>query len=70
MKFGLKLAITSKKYLIANLCINKNFHGDKMSIEGSKCICLSVILIDTVFRTGKNCYPQVFVSTLLKKKNT
>ena len=41
-----------------------------MSIEGSKCICLSVILIDTVFRTGKNCYPQVFVSTLLKKKNT
>lgn len=27
-----------------------------------------MILIDTVFRTGKNCYPQVFVSTLSKQK--
>ena len=24
-------------------------------------ICLSVILIDSVFRTGKNYYPQVFL---------
>ena len=23
--------------------------------------CLSVILLDSAFRTGKNCYPQVFL---------
>ena len=28
--------------------------------EGSQCIYLSVILIDSVYRTGKNYYPQVF----------
>ena len=31
-----------------------------MSKEGSHCICLSVILIDSVFKLGKNYYPQVF----------
>ena len=29
--------------------------------EGSQCICLSVVLIDTVFRTGNNYYSQVFL---------
>ena len=29
--------------------------------EGSKCIYLSVILINSVFRTGKSYYPQVFL---------
>ena len=28
---------------------------------GSQCICLTSILIDTVFRTGSNYYPQVFL---------
>ena len=37
-----------------------NFHGDKVPKEGSQYICLSVILIDFVFRTGKNYYPLVF----------
>ena len=32
-----------------------------MPKEDSKYICLSVILIDSVFRTGKNYYPQVFL---------
>ena len=32
-----------------------------MLIEGSHCICVSVILIDTVFKMGKNCYPQAFL---------
>ena len=40
--------------------INTDFHGDKVPKEGSQYICLSVILIDSVFRTGKNYYPQVF----------
>ena len=40
--------------------ISTNFHCDKVPKEGSQYICLSVILIDSVFRTGKNYYPQVF----------
>ena len=32
-----------------------------MPREGSQFICLSVILIDSVFRKGKNYYPQVFL---------
>ena len=34
--------------------INANFHNNKISREGSQFICLSVILIDSIFRTGKN----------------
>ena len=41
--------------------INANFQGDKVPKKGSRYICLSVILIDSVFRTGKNYYPQVFL---------
>ena len=29
--------------------------------EDSQYICLTVILIDSIFRTGKNYYPQVFL---------
>ena len=32
-----------------------------MPKEGSHFICLSMILIDSVFRTGKNYYPQLFL---------
>ena len=35
--------------------INTNFHDDNMS--SSRYICLLVILIDSIFRVGKNCYP-------------
>ena len=41
--------------------INTNFHNDKIPKEGSQCICFSVILMDSVFRTGINYYPQVFL---------
>ena len=41
--------------------INTNFHGGKVPQEGYQCICLSVILIDSVFATGKKFDPQVFV---------
>ena len=33
----------------------------KVPKEGSQCICLLVILIDYVLRTGKNYNPQVFL---------
>ena len=41
--------------------INTNFHNNKIPKEGSQCICLSVVLIDSVFRTGNNYYLQVFL---------
>ena len=34
--------------------INTNLHSDKIPKESSQCICLSLILIDLVCRTGKN----------------
>ena len=39
--------------------INTNFHNNKIPKEGSQCICLSVTLIDSVWRTGSNYYPQI-----------
>ena len=41
--------------------INTNFHNNKIPKEGSQLVCRSVILIDSVFRTDKNYYPQVFL---------
>ena len=41
--------------------INTNVHDNKIPKEGSQFICLSVILIDFAFRTGKHYYPQVFL---------
>ena len=48
--------------------INTHFHDNKVQKEGFQFICLLVILIDSVFRTSNNYYPQVFFSMLLKKK--
>ena len=33
--------------------INTNFHNNKIPKEGSKCICLPVILIDSVYKKEK-----------------
>ena len=41
--------------------INTIFYNNKIPKEGSQFICLSVILIDSVYRTGKNYYPQVLL---------
>ena len=41
--------------------IYTNFHNNKIPREGSQLISLSVILIDSVFRTGKKHYPQVLL---------
>ena len=67
--------VYKEKYLKAKIKtyngkINMSFHNNKIPKEGSQFICLSVILIDSAFRAGKN-YPQVFyknVNMLLKKK--
>ena len=58
--------VYNEKYLKAEIKsfngkINTNFHSNKIPREGSQFICLSVILINSVFRTGKNYYPQVFL---------
>ena len=58
--------IYNEKYLIvkiksSNGKVNTNFHNDKIPKEDSQFICLLVILSDSVFRTGKNYYPQGFL---------
>ena len=55
-----------------NRKINTNLHNNKMPKEGSQYIYLSVILINSVFRTGNNYYPQVFLEEckyVVKEKN-
>ena len=41
--------------------INTNFLNKNIPKTDSQYVCLSVILIDSVFRPGKNYYPQVFL---------
>ena len=41
--------------------INIKFHNNKISKDGSQFIYLSAILINSLFRSGKNYYPQVFL---------
>ena len=53
--------VYNEKYLKANRKfyngkINTNFHNNEIPRQGSQFICLSVILIDSVFRVGKNYY--------------
>ena len=40
--------------------INTHFHDNDVPKEGSHCICMTAILIDSVFKMDKNYYPQVF----------
>ena len=56
----------NKKHLKAkpksfNVNTNTNFLNDKITKEGSQYVYLSVTLINSVFKTGYNCYPQVFL---------
>ena len=51
--------------------INITFCNIKKQKESSKSVCLSVILVDSVFRTDKNYYPQVLLEEckcVFKKK--
>ena len=48
-----------------------NFYSDKIQKEYFQCVCLSAILVDSVFRTGKSYYTQVFLEeckSVFKKK--
>ena len=40
--------------------ITTNFHG-KAPKEGIECVCLSALVIDFVFKLGKNYYSQAFL---------
>ena len=56
-------SLNNEKYLKSKVTsyegkINTNFHNNKMFKEGSHCICISVVLIDSVFKMGK--YSSVF----------
>ena len=56
--------VYNEKYLKTKLKsgkISTNLHNDKIPKEGSQRICLTITLIDSVFRTGKNYHPQVFL---------
>ena len=39
-----------------------NFYGDKLPTEGSQCIFVSIMLIDSILRSSRNYYPGVFLS--------
>ena len=61
-----KESIYIKKYLKAKIKpyngkINTNFHNYKIPKEDSQYICLSVILINSVFRADRFYYVQVFL---------
>ena len=50
--------------------INTNFLRNKIPKEGPQYICWSVILLDSIFMTVKNYYPEVILEEciLLKKE--
>ena len=59
-------AVYNEKYLKTKIKsyngkINTSFYNNKIPKESSQCICLSVILIDLVYRKDKSYYPQVFL---------
>ena len=54
-----------------NRKISGNFNNNKVPKQGSQCISLSLILIDSALRAGSNYYPQVFLKEwkyLVKEK--
>ena len=70
--------VYNKKYLKAKIKtyngkININFHNNKIPKGDSQYVCLSIILLDSVFTTCKNYYSQVFLEeckyVVNKKKN-
>ena len=48
-----------EKKLKAKIKVNKNVYNDKMPRDGSECIFLSMVFIESVFKMGKNYYLQV-----------
>ena len=50
-----------KKKISYNWKVNTNFHNNKKLKERSHCICLQVILIDSVYKKDKNYHSKVFL---------
>ena len=66
LKRYLMVPVHNEKHLKAKIKsyegkININFNNDTMPKESSPCICLSIVLIDSVFKMGKKYYPPVFL---------
>ena len=58
--------IYNEKYIkpkikVHNKKVNTNFHGNKMPDESLECVCLSITLLDSVYRKDNKYYPQVFL---------
>ena len=58
--------VCNEKYLKAKIKsnngkINTSFRNNKIPKEDPQYVCLSVILMDSVFRIGQDYYPQVFL---------
>ena len=49
------------KIKISNVKINTNFHDNKIPQDNEFCVCLSVILLDSVDIVDKKYYPQIFL---------
>lgn len=41
--------------------LNTKFHGNGISKQDSRCVCLSVLLSDSVVEIGEIYYPEVFL---------
>ena len=58
--------VYNEKYLktkikFYNEKIDTNFHNNKIPKDDPQCICISVILVDSVYRKDRDYYPQVFL---------
>ena len=52
--------------------ISTHFHDHGITKDCAHCICLSVILIDSIFKIGRNCYPEVYLEewkNIVKEKS-
>ena len=66
-----KISNSTKNELLANLYIKKYLKTEIKSYErkintkeGYQCICISVILIDSVYRKDKNFFAQLFLEKI------
>ena len=56
------------KYLKTKIKVYTDFCGNTILKKNSQCICLSVVLLNSVFTIGKNQYPQIFLQNVTKEK--
>ena len=49
------------KINLYNGSLNANFHGNKVPQEKECYTCFSVLLLDSIVKVGKKCYPQILL---------